>query len=234
MRWVLESAVFGSGFDLTSAAIAAGHRVTTWNDEWWRAGDWPTWGEEPTLFHGSLGNAARIADELPWRPGSFCQAARYPCSEWYPRAEPWLLNQGWQIMPASQLVANPPPFERVFVRPDSPLKPFSGRVLNRSKITLQALDFGYYYEDPDIPVVVAPVRLVGLEWRYVVVDKRVIAGSGYEPNGRLALREQPDAASWRFAQSVASHFEAPELGGTFAESSVENTAASSHRAVHAG
>ncbi len=35
----------------------------------------------------------------------------------------------------------------VFVRPDSPLEPFSGRVLERGRISLQALDHGFYYDD---------------------------------------------------------------------------------------
>ena len=36
---------------------------------------------------------------------------------------------------------------RIFVRPDSPLKPFSGRVLDRDSISLAALDHGFYFDD---------------------------------------------------------------------------------------
>lgn len=208
MRWVIERGVFASGFDLGDAARAAGHAVSTWDDAWWTDG-LPAW-SGPTLFHGSLGNAARIAREAPWRPGAFCDAAALACSAWYPRAGRWLLNEAWQVLPASRLVADPPLLERMFVRPDSPLKPFAGRVVERAKLSLRALDHGFYYDDADLPVVVAPVRDVGAEWRYVVVDRRVVAGSGYDPVGRRPRSDTPDAASWRYAEAVAADLEPPE------------------------
>jgi hypothetical protein len=98
----------------------------------------------------------------------------------------------------------------VFVRPDSPLKPFSGRVLKRDGITLKALDYGFYYEDDQLPVVIAPVRAVEREWRYVVVDRRVIAGSAYLAAGRTALPADPHGATWQFAETVATDLEPPE------------------------
>lgn len=210
MRWVVEADVFGSGFDLTDAARAAGHRVTTWNDDWWASGAWPTGSAEAVLFHGSLGNAARIAIELPWRPGSFCNVEAFRCSAWCARAQRWLLNADWRILAADQLVADPPPFERMFVRPDSALKPFSGRVLDRANLGLAALDFGFYFDDPALPVLVAPVRAVEQEWRYVVVDGRVVAGSGYAAEGRKTRADDPGGESWRFAAAVAADLEPPE------------------------
>ncbi|MEM7385179.1 MAG: hypothetical protein AAF514_09570 [Verrucomicrobiota bacterium] len=65
----------------------------------------------------------------------------------------------------------------LFLRPDSPLKPFSGRVVEVKDISLEKLDHGFYYEDETLPVVAAPVRQVGNEWRFVVASQRVVAGS---------------------------------------------------------
>ncbi len=114
-------------------------------------------------------------------------------------------------MPADELVAAPPDYDPIFVRPDSPLKPFSGRVLERGQISLAALDFGFYFDDPTLPVVVAPVRQVQREWRYVVADGRVVAGSSYVADGRRALPDEPTGEPWTFAQTVASSIEAPEI-----------------------
>lgn len=210
MRWVLEEGVFASGFSLRQAALDAGHHVTSWDDSWWLDGGWPRLAEQAVVFHGSLGNAARIRRELPWQPGAFCDVSAFACSAWYPRAERWLLNRDWSYMTAQDLVANPPAADRVFVRPDSPLKPFSGRVLERDRIDLAALDFGFYYDDPALPVVVAPVRDVGREWRYVVIEGRVVAGSAYQADGRRALPDDPGGAAWRFASEVADAMERPE------------------------
>ncbi|MBA3395953.1 MAG: ATP-grasp domain-containing protein [Deltaproteobacteria bacterium] len=210
MHWLVERGVFGSGVDLTAAIERAGHHAISWQDEWWDTAGWPRLGEEPVIFHGSLGNAARIRRELSWRPGSFCDTDAFRCSAWYDRARPWLLNSEWEIMPAHQLVAEPPDHDAVFVRPDSPLKPFSGRVLERSRISLAALDFGFYFDDPALPVVVAPARQVQREWRYVVVDGEVVAGSAYEADGRRALPDDPTGRPWAFAKAVASDLEPPE------------------------
>ena len=100
--------------------------------------------------------------------------------------------------------------EAVFVRPDSPLKPFSGRVLRRDQITLAALDHGFYYDDAELPVVVAPVRSVSREWRYVVAMKRVLAGSGYLADGRTAVQDDPGGSPWQFATEVAEGLLPPD------------------------
>jgi hypothetical protein len=161
---------------------------------------------------GSLGNAARIhREQLAWRPGSFCDTGAFHCSAWYERARPWLLNTAWDILPADQLVAAPPDYDPIFVRPDSPLKPFSGRVVARSQLTLAALDHGFYFDDPALPVVVAPVRQVVREWRYVVVDRQIVAGSAYAADGRRALADDPTGAPWAYAQTIASALAPPEL-----------------------
>jgi hypothetical protein len=120
-------------------------------------------------------------------------------------------------MPARELVANPAAFleslgepNRVFVRPDSALKPFAGRVVATTQLTLAALDFGFYYDDPDLPVVVAPVRQIGREWRHVIVDRTVVAGSEYVAAGRQARPSQERGAAWELAAGIASSLDPPE------------------------
>lgn len=211
MRWCLERAVFASGFDLTDAARRAGHEVTAWHDDWWDAATWPRFSGETVVFCGSLANADRVQRELPWRPGSFCDTAAFHGSAWYPRAARWLLNRDWTLTTAEQLVAAPPAGDRWFVRPDSPLKPFSGRVVTRDGLSLAALDHGFYYDDPALPVIVSPVREVDREWRLVVVEGRVVAGSGYEADSRRrAAPTPPEATARAFAGRVAAELEPPE------------------------
>jgi hypothetical protein len=96
------------------------------------------------------------------------------------------------------------------MRPDSPLKPFSGRVLPSTGISLKALDHGFYFDDPRIPVVVAPVRQVEAEWRYVVVAGKVVAGSGCSRDRKAMQPEVDGTEHWRFAAEVAGSLAAPE------------------------
>lgn len=204
MRWVLEQQVFGSGCDLGPAAVRAGHAVTRWDDD---RGPWPCF-QGPVVFHGSLAVADRVAREAPWRPGAFCASDAFRWSAWSGRAARWLLNPDARPSTVRQIVDHPPA-ERFFVRPDSALKPFSGRVVEARGLTLAHLDCGFYYEDPSLPAVVAPVRTVLAEWRFVVVDARVVAGSGYEAHGHRAAGPA-DGEAWAYAQAVAADFEPPE------------------------
>ena len=136
---------------------------------------------------------------------------------WYPLVRQWLLHRQWQVLPANELVARLElalePLGRpnsVFVRPNSPLKAFSGRVVRADQITLAALDHGFYYEDAALPVVVTPVRTVTREWRYVVVSRRVVAGSAYEATGRAAIPDDPGNEPWAFASRIAEQLDPPE------------------------
>lgn len=217
LTWVLETDVFRENYGLPTAARAAGHRVVKWNDDWWDASRWPKLDQERVIFHGSLGNASRIAAELPWQPGAFCDTARFHCSAYYPSATQWLLNRKWSLTTVAELVNDPLPtlesidaVERFFVRPDSPLKPFAGRVVDRDALSLEALDHGFYYDDLALPIVVAPVTSVDGEWRYVVVAGEIVAGSAYQADGRVALPDDPKGEPWRYAASVASSLPAPE------------------------
>ena len=99
--------------------------------------------------------------------------------------------------------------DRTFVRPDSPLKPFSGRVLEMKAVTLKALDHGFYFDDESLPIIAAPIRNVGREWRFVVVRASVVAGSAYDASTRSAVPDQPHSEAWAFAQVVANDIPAP-------------------------
>ena len=218
MIWVVETGVFDAAYHerMAQATSAVSHRLVRWDDGWWDAGIPDL--DDPVVFHGSLGNAHAIRSRVrAFKPGAFCATHAFQCSVWYPRAEKWLLHRRYEILPAAQLVAAPGrAFDQVgadheaFIRPDSPLKPFAGRVLARNAVSLAALDHGFYYDDEQLPVVVAPLRSVGQEWRFVVVEREVVAGSGYRAEGRKAVAQAPESAAWRFAAEIASEMEPPE------------------------
>jgi len=198
------------------AVVDGGHRLVEWDDEWWLTEAWPNIDEYRVTFHGSLENADRIKRELAWNPGAFCETSEFFCSSWYPRAAAWLVQRPWHRYAASDFVASAQSIltelstDRIFVRPDSPLKPFAGRVLNAGQVSLKEIDFGLYYDDPMLPVIVAPAREIGREWRYVIVGREVIAGSAYAADGRRAVQDDSQGAAWQFAHQVAGQLDPPE------------------------
>ncbi|NQU22383.1 MAG: ATP-grasp domain-containing protein [Candidatus Nealsonbacteria bacterium] len=220
LTWVLESSVFEDGHArLKQAARNACQKVITWDDDWWSNGEFPDLSTGAVVFHGSLGNAARVRAELPWAPGAFCNTEAFVCSAWYPKAREWLVHTNWCVRPANEFVRDPDAAlseiggarDDFFVRPDSPLKPFSGRVLSRESVSLEALDHGFYYDDESIPIVVAPIAAIGAEWRFVVVDRIVVASCRYEAEGRSESVPLSGGAQWDFAQEIAHKLTPPDV-----------------------
>jgi ATP-grasp domain-containing protein len=216
--WVIEKNVYHDNDSrLADAARSAGHTVVVWNDDWWLTSGWPDLSSGPAVFHGSLENAARIARELSWKPGAYCDVDAFECTSWYQAASQWLINDKWIAVEAQRFVEHPTEILNkiegegdFFVRPNSPLKPFSGRVLNVSSLSMKALDYGFYFDDPNTLVIVSPVRVIGSEWRFVVVKDKVVAGSSYEAETRSEVPVEPSDSVWEYARGVAHGLRAPE------------------------
>lgn len=219
ITWVLEREAFSDNHEaLKSAAVKAGHRVELWDDEWAETCKWPALEGERVVFHGSLGNASYIQQNVPWKPGAFCQTKAFFCSAWYPRAERWILNERWCVSSVRELVENTEAVlsrikakDKFFVRPDSSLKPFSGRVLGAESVGYEDLDHGFYYDDIEIPVLIAPVKEVNREWRLVVVDDVVVTGCQYSADSRSAIIGGLDDRAAGLGEEIAKELDPPEL-----------------------
>ncbi len=210
-RWVIEEGVFGQDA-LTRRARERGLTVHAWEASWWeRAPDW----SGDVYFRGSLGFAARVERELSWRPGAMCEEAAFSCAAWYPRVTAHLLTERHVFTTVEALCDDPEGVaaqldaqDTLFVRPDSPLKPFSGRVVSAPGLTPGHLDHGFYYEDLTLAVVATPVVEVHEEWRFVVVEGVVVAESGYVAEGRAERAGVPEDAR-ALACEIAGQLEPP-------------------------
>jgi len=217
VTWVLESDVFPeTHLSIRDAVRRLGHTLVDWNDSWWSDGIPRNLPSTAIVFHGSLGNAALVSEQLNWSPGSFCPVNAFNCSSWYDSARDYLVHRTWRVMPANELIGNASSIadaigstDSMFVRPDSPLKPFSGRVVDVASLTLAKLDHGFYYDDESLPVVAAPVRQIGREWRFVVVRGSIITGSAYEAATRKPIIADLQSSASAFASQVASSIPAP-------------------------
>jgi ATP-grasp domain, R2K clade family 3 len=218
INWVLEREVFNDNHDrLAEAAKTVGHKVISWDDFWWENGKWPTLEGQCTVFHGSLGNAHRIASELPWRPGSFCNTSAFACHAWYEGAKNYLLHKRWVYSTVAELIVSPEAVLKgiglpnsFFVRPDSPLKPFSGRVIKQEELSFEALDYGFYYDDKNLPIVITPVSDVGVEWRFVIAGTKVVASSNYEASNRSETDCECPTEVFEFANEFVNNIIPPD------------------------
>jgi len=167
--------------------------------------------ENTVIFHGSLEVADKMAKNPHLVPGAFCATDKFLCTSWYPGLREYIVNSDYHLTTVKDLVGGNGVAKfygdlyggKIFVRPDSPLKPFSGRVLDTSNITLESLDHGYYYDSVDLDIIVAPVQEVGREWRFVMAylgSHRVLGVSGYDKDRNPI---SPEEAPLTFAFEVA-------------------------------
>jgi hypothetical protein len=199
VRWLIESDVFPETAARVTAALDAQGMPWTRFHEDLRAipdGD--------LIFWGSLGVA--YGDPRVAR-AAIGEIDRFRCSAYFPELDSLLANRDATFTTVRELVdgkARPGLPARVFVRPDSALKPFAGRVVTTAELSLPALDHGFYYDDERLPILVAPARAIGREWRFIVGDGAIIAGCEYGAE-RAGRGEDIPAAARAVAQAVASH-----------------------------
>ena len=60
-------------------------------------------------------------------------------------------------------------------------------------------------------MIAAPVRQIGNEWRFVIVNRSVVTGSAYDPETRKPVTVPTDSAAASFASTVASQLPEPEI-----------------------
>lgn len=218
MIWLLEPDVFAvDDHPLRQAALAEGHVCRSWRDDWWTTQEFPAL-EGPVVFHGSLGNAARVRALGRWQPGAYCDSSAFHGSAWYAQARDWLVHREFILTSVRELIADPLAVAgsladsegKVFVRPDSPLKPFSGRVVPLAGLTAAQLDHGFYYDDLDLAIVIAPVVRIASEWRFVVCEGQVVSGCRYEAEQRRAIGDALAPEPLAFARLLASRLVPPD------------------------
>lgn len=163
------------------------------------------------IFWGSLGAAYEQRVAARWRPGAVGEPEQFRCRRYHEQLGPMLANADAVFTTVADLVNAPAETlgrlgepDRVFVRPDSPLKPFAGRTLAVSSLSFAALDHGFYYDDERLPVAVSTAKRIGREWRFVVADGAPIAGCEYDVARYGRAGEVPPAAHALAAQ-VASN-----------------------------
>jgi len=175
--------------------------------------------DEPLIFWGSLGAAYTQRVAAKWKPGAVGDVAQFTCSAYFRGLDGIpIANADSVFTTVADLVADPAASvgplgepERVFVRPDSPLKPFSGRELAVSDINLDALDHGFYYDDDQLAIVVSTPKQVRREWRLVIADRQVVASCEYQASREGIGTEVPEAVTGLAALVAAAEWQPAPL-----------------------
>lgn len=137
--------------------------------------------KQPCMIFGST-TLARIATERAWTPGSFLNE-NHDARIWIPAYGPHALNSDAIFCTFGNVPDRWDPF---FIRPCLDSKSFTGEVLDRKEFAEwrdKVLKSGATI-DEDTPVMIAEPTQINAEYRFFIVDGKVITGSIYKLDGR--------------------------------------------------
>ncbi len=141
------------------------------------------------VFYGSIQFAQQVKRCAPWIPGVYCNAPQFECLYYYPRFGDCLLNHDYVMLPFGELnrrkdflLSTLSEDSCLFIRPSSGLKLFTGKVVCEETWDKDIDLLGFYDVTPESLVVVARPQTIIKEWRLVIIDGKVVAGSQYKPD----------------------------------------------------
>lgn len=163
------------------------------------------------ISHGDIELVTRIQKEGRWTPGAFCTIENFGYSTYACWFGKYLLNSEYIMLPFGELdrcqdfvFDSVGRDDRVFIRPDSPLKLFTGQIATRGTFSAD-LEFMGFYEFPvNSLVVVSSPKTIKNEWRFVIANGKVVAGCQYKRGDNLDYQPEYDDGAFDLAQSITA------------------------------
>ena len=169
------------------------------------------------VAHGDIELATRIYQEKIWKPGAFCEIDKYKCSNYVCFLGPYWLNRDYTMLPFGEMKRRKEflfdafgQSGSIFVRPDSPLKLFTGQLANYDSFDAD-IEFMGFYEFPieSLVVVSSPKKVVD-EWRFVVAQGQVVTGCKYASSGQQVAEAGYPQQAFQLAEKIVGLVPDPE------------------------
>lgn len=226
VHWLLDANVFHEYHDdLVAAIVRHGDAVESIN----RPDPPYRWDDAPNRYrdcfpdgacvitHADIDLVRRVRQDRRWTPGVFASEENFYWSTYFPHFEKFLLNRDHLMLPFVELSGRRNELfdrfgrnEKIFVRPDSPLKIFSGQLASLATFE-KDLDFMAFYDFPHAsPVVVSSPKGIRGEWRVVVAGREPVAASHNVDQGQKISAPCHSAELFDFAQSILDSGYAPD------------------------
>lgn len=171
--------------------------------------------DDCVIFYGSINFANKIRKEASWIPGVYFHRYNYECTSYYPVLGEHLLNKNYIMLPFGDLLRQKDYLynklginNALFLRPNSAIKPFTGMVIKREDYERELKYLGHMFSN-DLCVVSQP-RNIFKEWRFVVVENRVITGSQYISDDEIEPKLDFPEEALRLAEIIAKKY-SPDL-----------------------
>lgn len=143
-----------------------------------------------------------------WIPGTFFNPENFRVSTWLDVYKNELLNSDGQICKLKNVMENTIGEESFFIRPNDDLKNFSGVVVKRDSFQNQIDNIDQnpdnFIFDTNLDVFVSPIRHIQKEFRFFIVDKKVVTGCQYRLKSMMLLDSNIDQSVIDYAQKLVN------------------------------
>lgn len=149
---------------------------------------------------GSI-SLANIAKERGWHPGNFLNE-NFHYNNWKKNFGEHLLNYDSQM---GLFHSIEPKWDTFFIRPCKDTKDFDGAVFTKEEFTKwrnKELSNSGVCEFENSEVVISPTKHIYAEYRFFVVDGKLITGSQYKKDFKLHPSSDIDSTVLEFAQNM--------------------------------
>lgn len=168
--------------------------------------------DRPVVFHGSIAVAKDIRKRFPGRfyPFMWYDEDKLRCQSYYAHWGPYLLQDIYGFYPLSEITRLCLKLyelfgdkQRLFIKPDSNDKEFTGEVVHLKKFDVWRMTALHNETPQDTLCVVSKPQPIDDEYRLVIADGRVVAGSSYRKGNFLDMSEGYPSDVKSFAEEVA-------------------------------
>lgn len=161
--------------------------------------------EGPLIFYGSTSMTKNAWDQ-GYRNDVFFDPDEFEFPYWLAARGDDFLTQDFEEATLTELAEHwPEDREALFIRPTTDLKAFSGEVVEKSEFKewVSRISHGGYSLPADLPILYATPITIAREWRFFVVNRKVIDGSQYRSYGRFNKRPEVPESAWEAAREFA-------------------------------
>ena len=175
--------------------------------------------DRPVILYGSIPFVRR--NHHRYCPGAFGLAetsvSKYMSqvpSDWFLNGDGVLITYG-MLKDRFRKLQDMLGAKRLFVRPESGFKPFTGFVIDDDNFAIECLTLEQVcHVQPDDMLFVATAKDIGEEYRYVIIDGQVVASSDYNWNDFDDIKGITDPVCDAMAKLVAGHGWQPDIAYT--------------------
>lgn len=146
--------------------------------------------KKPVFWRGSFG----LKPQLRRFHNIIENDSHFNCLEWLPALKKYALNRNYFFLDAKTISEAPESFFPVFIKPVKGDKTFAGQAFTKEKFQIEFNFFTGRGYSPFTICQISPVEKVDKEYRFIVVNNKVVGGCQYLENGERVDKEaNPDA-----------------------------------------